>query len=534
MNLIDTYFLFVFDTSFIQSIINTKMLNLTDKISEIIKYYKNINCVAPKTILRELSYSREKIVYLHKNFDFKEIILSPSQLSYYQTINNSLSPRCFSDDEIGDYEFIHTAVNSKTSDLVTIIVSNDEGIHDFLIKGIPEKEIKAIWGQNFLLFCSRHSFDKHTQEEFEKAADLQKEYLEDYRKKQKRGVIEFRDFEKVLVKTSTSLDYSLEIRDSFDSLIRGEQYKGNIPEHLREIGKITADTMSIIDLNDEELLEEKIENLENQIHKLSLDDMNKVKHLLSPYLLTIYIELAKIYDQRNFLTAEISTLERVKALYGAYIESDSLSNIVILLSWLHLLSGSNSLSRIYFEKIPEKFNTPLVTKLDALLNLLITPDINIDINLYNKLSEEDWIKIQELMKVCQNSILCDKISLLLESFGEGTKFELDARHYTIKDEVIEDNPLLQFLRNDFLIINVEKKTETITLHCSNSKMGEFDFRLPRLESLENIAKSDVIFLQNGKIDRISKPRPGLKTKGTIYFSSINADDIELKQYGKII
>ncbi len=112
------------------------MLNLTDKISEIIKYYKNINCIASKTILKELSYSREKIVYLHKNFDFKEITLSPSQLSYYQTINNSLSSRCFSEDEIGDYEFIHTAVSHKTSDIVTIIVSNDEGIHDFLMKGI--------------------------------------------------------------------------------------------------------------------------------------------------------------------------------------------------------------------------------------------------------------------------------------------------------------------------------------------------------------------------------------------------------------
>ena len=510
------------------------MLNLTDKISEILKYHKNISYIAPKTILRELSYSRDKIVYLHKNFDFKETTLNPSLLSYYQTINNTFSPRCFSDDEIGDYEFIHAAVDSKTSDIVTIIVSNDEGIHDFLLKGIPEKEIKAIWGQNFLLFCSRHSFDKHTREEFEKAANLQREYLEDYRMKQKRGVIEFRDFEKVLVKTSTSIDYSEEIRDSFDSLVRGEQYEGSIPEHLKKIGKIIADTMSIIDLNDEELLEDKIDYLENQIQELILEDKDKVKYLLSPYLLTIYIELAKIYDQRNFLTAEISTLERVKALYGAYIESDSLSNIVILLSWLHLLSGSNSLSRIYFEKIPEKFNTSLVTKLDALLNLLITTDIHLDIDLYNKISEEDWVKIQELMKICYNQALCDKISLLLEAFGEETKFELDARHYAIKNETIESNSILHFLRNDFLIIRKDKKGDSINLHCSNSKMGEFDFRFPRLKKLEESSKGDVIFIQNGKIERVSKPRPGIKTKGTIYFSSINADDIELKQFGKII
>ncbi|MCE7747107.1 MAG: hypothetical protein GPJ51_01830 [Candidatus Heimdallarchaeota archaeon] len=532
--MIDTEFLFVFDTSLLQSLINTKMLNLTDKISEIEKYYNNITFIVPKTILKELAYSREKIVYLHKNFNFQEVSLSLSQLNKYQEINSTLSPHCFSKDEVGDYEIIHSAIENNTSKLVTIVVSNDEGIHEFLTKGIPEKEVKAIWGENFLLFCSRHSFDIKTRKEFEKAAELQKEYLEDYRKKQMRGVIEFRDFEKVLVKTSSSLDYSSEIREAFDHLIRGEQYEEDIPQHLREIGKMITDTMSIIDLHDEELLEDKIHLLEEQIQELSLTDRDAIKHLLAPHLLTAYVELAKIYDHRNFLSAEISTFERMKANYATYMEEDSLSNMTILLSWLHLLSGSNSLSRLYFKRIPKKYDTSLVRKLNALLSLLNTSDIDLNIQIFNRLTNEEWVNIQELMKICYNQVLCDKISLLLEAFGEGTKFELDARHYAIRNEMIENYSILHFLRNDFLIVSKDKKSDSINLHCSNSKMGEFDFRFPIVEKLEEATKGDVIFIQDGKIARVSKPRPGIKTKGTIYFSSINADDIELKQFGKII
>ena len=88
------------------------MLNLTDKISEIEKYYENINFIAPKTILKELPYAREKIVYLHKNFSFEDVSLSPSQLNKYKEINETLTPHCFSKDEIGDYEIIEVFVPS--------------------------------------------------------------------------------------------------------------------------------------------------------------------------------------------------------------------------------------------------------------------------------------------------------------------------------------------------------------------------------------------------------------------------------------
>ena len=56
------------------------MLNLTDEIAEIIRYYESINYIAPKTILKELSFQRDKIVYLHKNFEFKESVIRAEEL----------------------------------------------------------------------------------------------------------------------------------------------------------------------------------------------------------------------------------------------------------------------------------------------------------------------------------------------------------------------------------------------------------------------------------------------------------------------
>ena len=99
------------------------------------------------------------------------------------------------------------------------------------------------------------------------------------------------------------------------------------------------------------------------------------------------------------LSSSISALERVRNQFISYSDSEEAHNIIILLSWLHLLSGSNSLAKFYFNKIPKNFSHPLMKKINALLKLLYTAEVNVGRKLYDTLSEEDWEKIQELMKI---------------------------------------------------------------------------------------------------------------------------------------
>ncbi|MHA1397302.1 MAG: hypothetical protein ACTSSF_06295 [Candidatus Heimdallarchaeaceae archaeon] len=502
-------------------------------MKEIFKFYNEISYVAPYTIVKELSSQRDKVIFLQQHIDFTKSQIFPQKINKLKEFNEKTHPHCFEREETGDYEIIQTAIDNKTKNLIPIIVSNDEGIHNFVQQVLSDLGIKAIWGHSFLLFLSRQASEESSRQLFSKAANLQKSYVEDYRKKYYRGIIEEGDFDKILAKTLTTIDYSTDIKLSFEQMIKDKECTKELPTHLEKIANFFTSMFSYLDLNDTNLAEQELRKLEEFVYSLRSTDREEINCLIAPHKISFLLNLASIYDQKNEITGVISALERASSNLTYTGDKERREQVYSLLSWIHLLCGSNSLARFYFDKT-EKKQTFFWKKTDILFNLLLLDEEQLDETIMEQLPEEEWNNLTKIINISWNQKLQHKLKTLLERVERKTVFALDARHFRIKDELIETTSLLNFLQKDFLVIKIIRKGDKIVLNCVNSLLGEFNFVFPLIETLQGLTKGDVISLNNGRVERISKPQPGSKMKGTVYFKETEELDLCKKQFKKFI
>ncbi|MHA1401545.1 MAG: hypothetical protein ACTSQE_14440 [Candidatus Heimdallarchaeaceae archaeon] len=530
----DTKFLFIFDTSFFWALFEINKHTIIEHVAEIFKFNKDISYIAPKTILCELSGKhKDKLPYLQNHINFETETISDEEIEELVKINRSLKTRCFEWDEKGDFKIIQTAIKHNSQDTVTAVISNDEGFHRFLREVIPEKGIRVIWVPFFLSFLSKLAIEKDVQDEIGSTAEILSEQIESYRSRLNRGIIPIRDFERVLVYSTPTRDLTKDLQNSFDSFVLNRNRNANLPSYLTKIGEMVIKIYSYLDLQESFIVEEEIEKLETYTMNIKIEERENVYCLLEPHMVSIFYKLAQIYDQEGAFSAVISALERAKSYLQYSKDSSNQSQLFAILSWVHLLNNSETLAKYYFGKVKD-FSFEISLRVRTLIQLSTTPISDISKEIYDLLPYETWQELKRVLTISLNRKIRDKIDYLLSNFGEKSTFMLDARHFAIRNEIIAENQILDFLKKDHLLLDITKKTAEIVVHCSNNEIGELELRLPKLEKLDRAIKGDILRIKNGKVSKITKPRPGLKTKATVYFTDLSEHDLELVKKQKII
>lgn len=90
-------------------------------------------------------------------------------------------------------------VKHKSSENIVIVVSNDEGIHNYCKKNLPAKKISVIWSHSLVEFIA---INERIEEDSIKLHDLSskmKRYLENYRREHKRRIIKDYPIEQLLL-----------------------------------------------------------------------------------------------------------------------------------------------------------------------------------------------------------------------------------------------------------------------------------------------------------------------------------------------
>ncbi|MHA1415153.1 MAG: hypothetical protein ACTSRR_02725 [Candidatus Heimdallarchaeaceae archaeon] len=531
-----TKFLFVFDTSFFWSLLNVNRHQLIQDIKEVFDYVPNIQYIAPKVILKELSGKyKDKCPFLERHIQFTDIEITEEELKELKKLNSSLPNHAFEREEKGDYIIINTAKKYDDSEAVKFVVSNDEGIHLFLDQAIPEEKIKPIWVARFLSFLAKQSLTKNQKRRFTQASEMLEEYIDTYRVKSKRGETPFYDIEKILMsaKFLPAEEQINRLQEALENQIITGEKSDTLPSFVNQIGSKLHQIFSYIDLGETNVIESQLESVEVIIMNLSLEQQETVYKIISFYLITILNRLASIYDQNGAFSGIVSALERAK-FYLKYVEEyEDKSQLYAILSWIHLLNNSDDLSRYYFSKVTDK-NFELAKKLTALLELYDTPLAKIDTRLYELVPSETWKNLNETLAICPNRLLREKIAYIVNTFEIKPSFVFDARHFNLKNMEIKENSLLSFLKEQFRILNIIKKESSVVIECHDSKIGQIELRLPIIRTILKVSPGDLISFRGGTIAKIKKPSPGKKHSATIYFSKLEEDDCIISKDSKLI
>ncbi|MHA1865150.1 MAG: hypothetical protein ACTSVB_11275 [Candidatus Heimdallarchaeaceae archaeon] len=532
----ETKFLFVFDTSFFWSLLNVNRHQLIQDIKEVFDFVPNIEYLAPKIILKELSGKyKDKCPFLEQHIHFTGVKITEEEIKELKSLNYSLANHAFERDEKGDYLIIKSAQKHNDSEVVTFIVSNDEGIHLFLNQAIPEEKIKPIWVARFLSFLAKQSPTKPQKQRFIQASEMLEEYIETYRIKAKRGETPFYDIEKILMsaKFLPAEEQVVQLQEALENQIITGEKNQTLPSFINQIGSKLHQIFTYIDLGETNVIESQLESIENIIRNLNLEQQETIYRIISFYIIAILNRLASLYDQNGAFSGIVSALERAKYYLKYVDEYKDKSQLYAILSWIHLLNNSVDLSQYYFSKVTDK-NFELARKLIALLTLYNTPLAKINLKLYELLPSEIWKDLSETLAICPNRLLRDKIYYIVNTFKIKPSFVFDARHFSLKNVSVSDNYLLSFLKEQFRILNIQKKESSVVIECYDSKIGQIELRLPVMTKLLKASHGDLISFQGGIVAKINKPGPGKKHSATIYFSKLEEKDYSVSKDSKLI
>jgi len=529
----ETKFVFVFDTSFFWSLLDVHQQTCLEDISEIFNLYPNLEYVVPRTVLYELQGKhKDKINYIQRIFTIETRAISDSDIRHLIELNRRSKTRFFQTDEKGDYKIIQTALNRKSKTNVVMIVSNDEGIHKFVLEYLSSYPIRAIWVPWFVSFLSHQAPDNVTKKRLKQTAELLKSYIVNYRQQTERGIIPIRDIEQILLSSSLVPSSTQIFAKEFQQFLQQPCESSTLPKYLKNIGEFIQKLFSYIELEDSLLIEETLEKLFSYLYNLSVRERENTKTLIAPYLVKIYSSLASIYDKQGFISATISALERSRTYLDLLNDNTTIEQIYALLSWVHLFSSGLPLARYYFQKV-KSLENQFVRRLRVLMNLIFLSDENSLEDIYSQLSDETWSKLLNIAKICHNPTLKNRLQTIIDKFQQKKRFSLDARHFTIKDASIDDNEQLNFLKWEFVIIDIQPKSNYFIIKATNERTGELEFRCSKIKKLQIAKNGDILSFKSGVVKNISKPRPGSTVNATIYLD-ISDDHIEITKTSKLM
>lgn len=528
---------FIIDTNLFWSLFDCNRHRLIEDIEEIFKFNSEIDYKLPKVLVRELSgIHKSKIPYLQQHLTFEKEEISDVSIQPLIELNNSVKgSKPFNRDEKGDYKVIQTALKFNSEDIITIIVSNDEGIHRFVSELLPEKKLNVIWLSSFLEFLAKQAVEKTVRERFHSTSKMLKEQIETYRSKSDRELIPLRDIDKILVTSSVTEQIAEDYREDFDNLVYLNETTRELPVYLKKIGQKLNKIYGYIDLEEITLIEDELEKFEKYTFSLKSTDRDRIHSLVALHMISILSKMATLYDQKGEMSAVVSTLERAKVQLKYISTYKDKSQLFTLLSWVHLLNNSTQLSKFYYAKI-EDFSLDIAEKLKALMALFNTPRIEIGEKNFSLLPLETWLQLQTIVKISLNSTLKEKINTLCEMYCVKPIGVFDVRHFSIKNEKISANHRLSFLQEESRILNKKiLKKGCIKIRASNKKMGEIELQIPEIKSVKESIRGDVIIINDGTVERISRPRPGTKYNAAIYLAETQAPiEIEVLKQRKVI
>jgi len=532
LNLPETKFVFVFDTTFFWSLLDFNKHTCIEDIAEIFKLYHNLDYIAPKTILYELQgRHKSKIAYLQQFIEFEKTAISDEDIKKLVELNQRSKTKYFEASEKGDYKIIQTALNCKTKNNVVMLVSNDEGIHKFVGDYFPHS-VRTIWVPHFLSFLAKQAPEIDTREKLMDIAEELKHHIVDYRLKTSRGLIPLQDIEQILLSATLIAVYPQAITKEFQQFVEKNNTAVNLPKHLKKAGTMLQQILSYIELEDNQLVEEALDQVVSYVYTIEPKERENTKSLIAPYLIKVYSSLASIYDKNGELSGAISALERAKELFPLVHSNETTDQIYAMLSWIHLFSGSVSLAFHYFKKI-ENLENQFVKQIELLLQLSTAVEENIKEEFSGLLSVEKWTELLKISKISQNEQLKHKLQILVGTLDKKPKFFFDARHFNVRNAYIRNNDKLSFLLEEYMVIELQMKKEYCILRVSNPEVGEIEWRMPKIEKIEKVAKGDCIYITDGIVEKISKPRPGVNVAATVYLQ-IKNEDVVVKKESKLI
>lgn len=194
--------LFILDTSLLCGILDTHQdyeyeLKL---ILNVLNSYDQIDYNIPIAVWDEIPAKyKNRTPSLQDILIFKEYEITDERINELIILNEIRISRFFDEEEIIDYKIIQTALDHRTDDIISIIVSNDEGIHKFINRAIQEQNIRSIWSHTFLSFLANNENSKKQRKKLNNLAKDIKEHIEDYRKRNQRGEIYLNPFDETLL-----------------------------------------------------------------------------------------------------------------------------------------------------------------------------------------------------------------------------------------------------------------------------------------------------------------------------------------------
>lgn len=187
-------YLFIFDTNFFRSLIHLKSLVILERIQEIFNFYNEIDYIATTDIIRELSRFRKENKYLVNHIKFIQETTRKGDIKKLKKINIKSRLYYLNKNEHIDYIFIQTAIDSIESSEYVCVVTDDEGIHDFIEFIIDKENIGVTWNHGFLKFLAGYASEGFETDEILTTANKQKQYINKFRKeRERRNIQDFSD-----------------------------------------------------------------------------------------------------------------------------------------------------------------------------------------------------------------------------------------------------------------------------------------------------------------------------------------------------
>ncbi len=194
------YFLFIFDTNLLCYLIDYSLLDVLSLIAPLYEESSISDYIAPPSILSDLPVRyKDNISLIRSLMNFQQYTIGDTQKQFLVEINENLKRPTFDKKEYYDYNIIQNAIEYNESDIVPVIVTNDEGIRKFVEQNFFYDGIRSIWVHTFFKYSAKLTSDQRVEKKLLMTADIIEHKLNDYRQENKRDKAVLSLFERALL-----------------------------------------------------------------------------------------------------------------------------------------------------------------------------------------------------------------------------------------------------------------------------------------------------------------------------------------------
>ncbi len=367
----------ILDTSFFRSIFEVNEQNSLELIKSL-SQKAGYELAVLSTVLVEFKRWRVSIQKL-----FTRIPDSKLEIAELKKINDHLSSQIlpFERKEIGDYKFIAYALEQKKKGKNPIIVTNDEGIRNFVYKILRKgDEIAISFVADFIRSLVNYSITKEDKELLLRASEkIEKEY-NFYRKRQGRNFAQKNALEELISSISykTANKEVLQLNKALTKYFETQELdEKEFPDEFKIFYEALRDISDAIETG---RLKEAF-NIANSLFSKSKDKYEeRIFAEMTPAIYSIlvdtYYKLALELDQREFWWEAIGLMHSIKTLYQLNWKVNIPKRHIVLLETItYLLTGASGLEekRIGYEtflKTLETFDLEFLFEVYAISRVL--------------------------------------------------------------------------------------------------------------------------------------------------------------------